>query len=82
MSVTDMCEMENLVGEVVDCFEEKMRTVFEEEPEIFEGRSTEAQWSAQVTNCGLDMVTAIDELIEKFEVKLHNGEYFDESVLR
>jgi len=59
-----------------------MRTVFEEEPEIFEGRSTEAQWSAQVTNCGLDMVTAIDELIEKFEVKLHNGEYFDESVLR
>jgi len=77
-----MCEMENLVGEVVDCFEEKMRTVFEEEPEIFEGRSTEAQWSAQVTNCGLDMVTAIDELIEKFEVKLHNGEYFDESVLR
>ena len=76
MSVTDMCEMENLVGEVVDCFEEKMKTVFEEEPEIFEGRSTEAEWSAQVTNCGQDMVKAIDELIEKFETKLHNGEYY------
>jgi hypothetical protein len=70
--------MENLVGEVVDCFEEKMRTVFEEEPEIFEGRSTELEWKTQVTNCGLDLVVAIDELIEKFEVKLHNGEYHRE----
>ena len=75
MSVTDMCEMENLVGEVVDCFEERMRTVFEEEPEIFEGRSTTEQWSAQVANCGQELVKALDELVEKFEVRLHNGEY-------
>tara|TARA_R110001583_G_scaffold43355_4_gene137913 strand:+ start:759 stop:1028 length:270 start_codon:yes stop_codon:yes gene_type:complete len=78
MSVTDMNEIANLVGEVVDCFEEQMRTVFEEEPEIFEGRSTELEWKSQVTNCGLDLVVAIDELIEKFEVKLHNGEYHRE----
>tara|TARA_R110001592_G_scaffold245673_5_gene507152 strand:- start:544 stop:813 length:270 start_codon:yes stop_codon:yes gene_type:complete len=78
MSVTDMNEIANLVGEVVDCFEEQMRTVFEEEPEIFEGRSTELEWKTQVTNCGLDLVVAIDELIEKFEVKLHNGEYHRE----
>ena len=78
MSVTDMNEIANLVGEVVDCFEEQMRTVFEEEPEIFEGRSTELEWKSQVTNCGLDLVVAIDKLIEKFEVKLHNGEYHRE----
>ena len=35
MSITDMCEMENLIGEVVDCFEEKMKTLYEEEPEMF-----------------------------------------------
>ena len=82
MSVTDMCEMENLVGEVVDCFEEKMKALYEEVPEIFEGRSTELEWNCQVTKCGLGLVTAIDDLVEKFEVKLHNGEYYDESVLR
>ncbi len=84
MSITDMSEMENLVGGVVDCFEEKMKIVFEEEPEIFKTRfangevkihSTEQEWSSQVANCRLDLVAAIDELIEKFEVKLHNGEY-------
>ena len=78
MSITDMNEMENLIGEVVDCFEEKMKALYEEAPEIFEGRSTEQEWSSQVTNCGLDLVAAIDELVEKFEVKLHNGEYLQE----
>ena len=78
MSITDMNEMENLIGEVVDCFEEKMKVLFEETPEMFEGRSTEQEWSSQVTNCGLDLVTAIDQLVEKFEVKLHNGEYYRE----
>jgi len=78
MSVTDMKEMENLVGEVVDCFEEKMKVLYEETPKLFEGRSTELEWGCQVTNCGLDLITAIDELVEKFEVKLHNGEYHRE----
>ena len=44
MSITDMNEMENLIGEVVDCFEEKMKTLFEEEPEMFKGRSTESEF--------------------------------------
>ena len=78
MSVADMKEMENQIGEVVDCFEEKMRALYVEAPEIFEGRSTEQEWSSQVTNCGLDLVAAIDELVEKFEVKLHNGDYHKE----
>jgi len=78
MSITDMNEMENLIGEVVDCFEEKMKVLFEEEPEMFKGRSTEQEWRSQVTNCGLDLVTAIDRLVEKYEMKLHDGEYLEE----
>ena len=78
MSITDMNEMENLIGEVVDCFEEKMKTLFEEAPEMFEGRSTESEWSAQVINCGLDLVAAIDKLVEKCEMKLHDGVYYEE----
>lgn len=78
MSITDMNEMENLIGEVVDCFEEKMKTLYEEEPEMFKGRSTEQEWSTQVTNCGLDLVAAIDKLVEQYEMKLHDGEYYEE----
>ena len=78
MSIVDNVDMENQVGEVVDAFEEKMRILFEEVPEAFEGRSTEQEWSTQVTNCGLDMLQAIFEVVEKYEAKLHNGEYLEE----
>ena len=78
MSIVDNVDMENQVGEVVDAFEEKMRILFEEVPEMFEGRSTEQEWSTQVTNCGLDMLQAICEVVEKYEAKLHNGEYYEE----
>ena len=78
MSITDMREMENLIGKVVDCLEEKMGMLFDEEPEMFKGRSTEQEWSSQVTNCGLDMLQAICEVVEKYEMKLHDGEYYDE----
>ena len=65
MSIVDNVDMENQIGEVVDAFEEKMKILFEEVPEMFEGRSTEQEWSCQVTNCGLDLVAAIDKLVEK-----------------
>jgi hypothetical protein len=55
-----------------------MKALYEEVPEMFEGRSTKQEWSSQVTNCGLDLVTAIDKLVEKYEMKLHDGEYFEE----
>ena len=45
---------------------------------MFEGHSTEQEWSTQVTNCGLDMVDAISKVVEKYEAKLHNGEYYEE----
>ena len=78
MSIVDNVDMENQVGEVVDAFEEKMRILFEEVPEMFEGRSTEQEWSTQVTNCGLDLVDAISKVVEQYEAKLHNGEYYEE----
>ena len=78
MSIVDNVDMENQIGEVVDAFEEKMKILFEEVPEMFEGRSTEQEWSTQVTNCGLDMVDAISKVVEQYEAKLHNGEYLQE----
>ena len=78
MSIVDNVDMENQIGEVVDAFEEKMKILFEEVPEMFEGRSTEQEWSSQVTNCGLDMMDAISKVVEQYEAKLHNGEYLQE----
>ena len=78
MSIVDNVDIENQIGEVVDAFEEKMKILFEEVPEMFEGRSTEQEWSTQVTNCGLDMVDAISKVVEQYEAKLHNGEYLQE----
>ena len=78
MSIVDNVDMENQIGEVVDAFEEKMKILFEEVPEMFEGRSTEQEWSSQVTNCGLDMMEAISKVVEQYEAKLHAGEYLQE----
>ena len=78
MSVVDMVDMENQIGEVVDAFEEKMKILFEEDPGLFEGRSTEIEWKCQVTNAGLELVNRIAMEIERVETKLHNGEFHEE----
>ena len=78
MSIADMNDMENLIGEVADCFEEKMKILFEEAPEIFEGRSTEAQWKAQVKEAGLELNSRLSMEVEKVETKLHDGQFLDE----
>jgi hypothetical protein len=80
----DNIEMENIVGEVVDCFEEKMKLLFEENPEMIEpqeeirGVTKENLWKMQVTNCGLDLLTDLDDLIAKYETKIKSGEYYEE----
>jgi len=78
MSVVDMVDMENQLGELVDAFEERMLLLFEEDPGLFKGRSTETEWKCQVKNAGLDLIEQLGTTIEKVEVRLHNGEYLDE----
>lgn len=75
MSIADMLDMESMLYEVTDTFQDEMKQLFEEEPEIFEGRSTEVSWNAQVNAASEDLRKELDALIEKFEIKLHNGEY-------
>jgi hypothetical protein len=76
MSVTDIDQMESQLDEVTDTFEDMMKQLFDEEPEIFEGRSSKMDWCAQVGAAGDDFRKELNKLIEKFEVKLHNGEYY------
>ncbi len=75
MPIQELDEMEKLLGETTDCFEDTMKQLFDEDPKIFEGRSTKASWNSQVSEAGDEFHKALKKLVEKFEVRLHNGEF-------
>jgi len=75
MSISDIDEMENYLDDVADCFADMMKQVFDEEPEIFSGRSNKFDWNAACSAASDDLRKELDQVIAKFEVKLHNGEY-------
>ena len=75
MPIQELDEMEKLIGETTDCFEDTMKQVFDEDPGIFEGRSTQAHWNAQVSYAGYELQEALKKLVEKFEIRLHHGEF-------
>tara|TARA_R110002074_G_scaffold331948_5_gene502358 strand:+ start:110 stop:340 length:231 start_codon:yes stop_codon:yes gene_type:complete len=75
MPIQELDEMEKLLEETTDCFEDTMKQLFDEDPGIFEGRSTQSHWNAQVSYAGNEFHEALKKLVEKFEVRLHNGEF-------
>jgi hypothetical protein len=52
-----------------------MLELHDEEPEIFEGRSTLEEWTNQVWSAKMDLDARIGEEIEKVETLLHDGSY-------
>jgi uncharacterized coiled-coil protein SlyX len=75
MSIKDMIRMENQLDEVADKFGDMMKEVFDEDPKIFEGRSTKASWNAQVDHASDELRKELNAMIEKFETRLHYGEF-------
>ena len=84
MPIQDIEEMENLLGEVTDCFEDTMKQLYVEDPRLFETRfengevkvhSTKATWNTQVDAAGDEFHTELKKLVEKFEVRLLQGEF-------
>ena len=84
MPIQELDEMENLLDETVDCFEDTMKQLYDEDPGLFETRfangevkvhSTQMEWSSQVSYAGDELRKELNKLIEKFEVRLHNGEF-------
>ena len=84
MPIQDIEEMENLLGEVTDCFEDTMKQLYVEDPRLFETRiengevkvhSTQAHWNAQVSYAGDEFKKELDKLVEKFEIRLLQGEF-------
>ena len=75
MSIKDMIRMENQLDEVADEFGDMMKQAFEEDPQIFEGRSTKASWNAQADHASDELRKELNSMIEKFETRLHQGEF-------
>ena len=82
MPIQELDEMENLLGEVADEFQSTMKTLFDEDPGLFETtingetlvHSTKATWNAQVDAASDEFHEELKKLVEKFEVRLLQGE--------
>ena len=84
MPIQELDNMENLIGEVADEFGDVMKLMFDQDPGLFETRfgngevqvhSTKAAWNAQVDAAGDEFHGELKKLVEKFEVRLLQGEF-------
>ena len=84
MPIQELDEMENLLGEVADEFQVTMKLMFDQDPGLFETRfgngevkvhSTKATWNAQVDAASDEFHEEIKKLVEKFEIRLLQGEF-------
>jgi hypothetical protein len=75
MSISDTISIENHVDELVAEFRDEMIQLFDEMPDIFEGRNTKLGWHAECKSASIELVEELNKAIEKIEARLHNGEY-------
>ena len=79
MSIADIDTFEELLDTVSDEFFSMMKKLFDEDPEIFDGRSTRMSWINQSSRAADILRMQLDEVIGKVEVQLHNGDFcFDD----
>ena len=82
-SITDMSVHERAADEassnLADLFYDRMMTLFTEDPEMFDGRSSKLEWEEQVTYATQEvesgLYNAISEVIQRIEMQLHDGQY-------
>ncbi len=84
MSISDMVNIENQLDDVADEFDDMMKKLYDEDPKLFETRfgngevkvhSTKASWNTQVSHASDELRKELNALIEKFEIRLHQGEF-------
>ena len=84
-SVTDMRPLEDQIAQasvgIAEQFMESMYQLFDEDPSLFTGRSSQTEWENQVDEATHELETtvreAIDKAIQQIEMNLHDGQYFD-----
>ena len=84
-TVADQANFEALIAEVAqevsELFDEQLTGLFKEDPEMFAGRSTEAEWTQQVGAASDALADALQDAIsrtiESVEMELHDGQFLD-----
>tara|TARA_B100000029_G_scaffold322746_1_gene315119 strand:+ start:823 stop:1116 length:294 start_codon:yes stop_codon:yes gene_type:complete len=88
MSISDTNDYQDLAhtaaSDVAERFGIDLKSLFKEDPRMFEGYSTEKEWSTQVENAMEWLEDAIAHVIlteiEVAETRLHDGDFLDASV--
>ena len=75
MPIQDHLPMEQKLDTLADLFEELFKSEFDEDPKLFEGRSTKASWNAQCSHAADVLREELNDLIEKIEIRLHDGQF-------
>ena len=83
MPIQELDEMGNLLDEVTDEFQHTMKVLFDEDPGSFKTvvdgetlvHSTKAGWIAQVDAAGDELHEELKKLVEKFEIRVLQGEF-------
>ena len=82
-TVADMDDFEATIVEsgviIADKFATGMEQLFQEDPEMFQGRSTPEEWQQQVDaaveEMQYELEEAIGKVVERIEMQLHDGQY-------
>ena len=75
MSLENYDQMEDILDKVSDAFEDKMKALFDEDPSLFEGRSSKMSWLSQTSFAAESLRLWLDEVIGQVETQLHDGEF-------
>ena len=82
-SVTDMSFMEegitNSSVELAEAFMNSMYELFQEDPGMFAGRSTQDEWESQVDEATnvleAELREAMNGVLQRIEMQLHDGQF-------
>ena len=82
-TVADMVQVDTTISQasagIAEQFMDLMYQLFDEDPEMFAGRSTQTEWENQVDEATHELETdlreAMGDVIERIETQLHDGQY-------
>ena len=74
-TIADMMSTEGAIDNLVADFQSQMDQLFQEDPEMFAGRSTEKEWKLQVDGATEMLTTELARTVERVESMLHDGQF-------
>jgi len=74
-TIADMMSTEDAINNLVAEFQAGMDGLFQEDPEMFAGRSTEKEWKLQVNGATEMLANELAKTVERVETMLHDGQF-------